>query len=222
VTLFGTTYRLTPLNIVCILAVLLPFYVFFADITSSSPEGWGYLAFILFVPPAVLGLIVDFAIQRFSRRYLWTFLLECALLIPLILFLGQRGGTRTFVVPEGMEKRFVVTMYGAGGAPATANGFFHWNVTVDVPQNGIVLTSTRFGDNQSETRWVTASGRRIDNSISSPDLYVALMPRDTIHCPSGYYVYETWCLMSKAWSDPPKMREIDSIRSFLTNYICKR
>ncbi len=73
------TYRLTPLNIVCGLATGLVIY----SAIKHGPESWVFLITIYFAPVIIIGLLVDFMLQKFLTKYLPTFLIELLLLTAI-------------------------------------------------------------------------------------------------------------------------------------------
>ena len=76
-------YKLTPLNIFCILLVGLEI-VFFAFPETVNNQTYGY-QHIYLITVILVGLVIDFVLQKIFKKYYWLLLVEIALLATTIL-----------------------------------------------------------------------------------------------------------------------------------------
>ena len=76
-------YKLTPLNFFCALLVGLEI-VLLAFPESVKNETYGY-QHIYLIPVIVIGLLIDFILQKIFKKYYWLFVVELALLVTTIL-----------------------------------------------------------------------------------------------------------------------------------------
>jgi hypothetical protein len=76
-------YRLTPLNFCCALLVGLEI-VFFAFPETLKNETYGY-HHIYLIPVILVGLLVDYILQKIVKKYRWLLIIEIGLIAITIL-----------------------------------------------------------------------------------------------------------------------------------------
>ena len=76
-------YKLTPLNIFCVLLVGLEI-MFFAFSETVNNQTYGY-QHIYLIPVILVGLLIDYILQKFFKKYYLLLLVELALLATTIL-----------------------------------------------------------------------------------------------------------------------------------------
>lgn len=76
-------YKLTPLNIFCVLLIGLEI-VFFAFPQTLDSETYGY-QHIYLIPVILVGLLIDYILQKVITRYYWLLLIETIILAATIL-----------------------------------------------------------------------------------------------------------------------------------------
>ena len=76
-------YKLTPLNIFCVLLVGLEI-MFFAFSETVNNQTYGY-QHIYLIPVILVGLLIDYILQKIFKKYHWLLLVELALLATTIL-----------------------------------------------------------------------------------------------------------------------------------------
>ena len=74
------TYKLTPLNFFAglVLGVLIVNFI------DPDPK-WGNLVIMYLLPVIIISLVIDYIIQKISKRYLLIFLIELVMVIVFIL-----------------------------------------------------------------------------------------------------------------------------------------
>jgi hypothetical protein len=151
-------YKPTPLNISSVIVIGFTIY---AAINPGS-EGWGILGLIYIFPFALLGLFIDFLIQKFSKRYVWVLISEFILIGLLVFgyFLTERK--KILILPNNFNNHIVI-IYGIETAPRLPISFLTWNYIVKIPKNGILLTSTKVEDDFSETKMITSTGIELNS-----------------------------------------------------------
>jgi len=76
-------YRLTPLNIFCAILVGIEIMSFiFPQFLQNQHYGYQH---IYLIPVIVIGLLIDFIIQKVIRQYTWILLLEIILIVATVL-----------------------------------------------------------------------------------------------------------------------------------------
>ena len=76
-------YKLTPLNIFCALLVGLEI-VFFAFPETVNNQTYGY-QHIYLIPIILVGLLIDYVLQKIFKKYLWLILTEAIIIVSTIL-----------------------------------------------------------------------------------------------------------------------------------------
>ena len=76
-------YKLTPLNIFCALLVGLEI-VFFAFPETINNQTYGY-QHIYLIPVILVGLLIDYVLQKIFKKHLWLILTEAIIIVSTIL-----------------------------------------------------------------------------------------------------------------------------------------
>ena len=207
-------YRPTPLNIS---SGFLIGYSIYAAI-NPGPEGWGILFLFYFLPFGIIGLIVDFFIQKFSKKYLWIFVLESYLLGFLFLCYGWTQRAKTLVIPDRLGSPYVVMIYGVDGSPKLPKEVFTWKYEIKIPKNGVLLTSSVISNDLPKTIMKTYSG--IELNTKSTELGWISLTSDKFDCNGRTYYYQSWMVDSSCcvYSN----HELDSFKINLQRQFCKQ
>ena len=76
-------YKLTPLNIFCVLLVGLEI-MFFAFSETVNNQTYGY-QHIYLIPVILVGLLIDYVLQKIFKKHLWLILTEAIIIVSTIL-----------------------------------------------------------------------------------------------------------------------------------------
>jgi hypothetical protein len=76
-------YTLTPLNIFCTLLAGLEI-VFFVFPQALKNEHYGY-QHIYLIPVILVGLLIDYILQKLFKKYSWLILMETIIIVSTIL-----------------------------------------------------------------------------------------------------------------------------------------
>jgi hypothetical protein len=76
-------YKLTPLNIFCVLLVGLEI-VFFCFPETVNNQTYGY-QHIYLIPVILVGLLIDYVLQKIFKKHLWLILTEAIIIVSTIL-----------------------------------------------------------------------------------------------------------------------------------------
>ena len=204
-------YRLTPLNIICGLAIALAIY---SDIRPGS-EGWGFLLTIYLVPAIIIGLLLDLLLQKSFTRYLNTFTAEILLFAILFVCYSLTQRTKTFIIPDRMQSQYLATIYGVENAPKLPNG---WNYEIKIPTNGILLTSSKLDNDLPETKMKTYSGIELNSKVT--ELSWGRISTDKFDCNGKAYKYQLWMVDSSCCMY--SIHDIDSFKIILRRQFCRQ
>ncbi len=203
-------YRPTPFNIICGIATI---FIIYAAI-YPDPEGWGFALAIRFLLPIILsGVIFDFIFQKFGPSYFWTLKIESFIICIILLWSIFPKRTKTFIIPDTLESRYIVTIYGVDKKPKLPNG---WNYEIKIPTNGILMTSSTFNDDLPETKMKTYSGLKLSSEESN--LGWIEMYSDKIKCGEKYFDFQFWIVDSFCCIH--SSNEIDTFKINLQNQFC--
>jgi hypothetical protein len=97
--------------------------------------------------------------------------------------------TKTYVIPTDIQTKYIVTVYGVEKAPKLPIGLFTWNYDIRVPSNGIVLTSTNYNQDFTQTLVKTTSGNYF-NSDSTKWGFVNFVDKE-IECQGQSHKYSS-------------------------------
>lgn len=143
----------TPFFVIAIGAILFCIYLLFMDET-----GWGTFAAIYI---GILAIVV-FLIDLFQKKAniglgkIYSIQLAIISVIVLIYYYGER--TQTLEISDDFDLEYVSIVYGVENEKGLSINPFTWTKIVDIPENGIVFTSSDFSANLPETEMRFSSG----------------------------------------------------------------
>lgn len=77
-------FKITPLNIACALLTGHEIVSFaFPESLKNQPYGYQH---IFLIPVILVGLLIDYILQKTIRKYSWLLLVESVLIVTVILF----------------------------------------------------------------------------------------------------------------------------------------
>ena len=202
-------YRPTPLNIVCGVTIGLTIYV----AIKPGPEGWGFLLTIYLIPIIIVGLLVDFILQKFIPKYLLTFVVEIFSLTAIYFGYSWTQRTKTLVIPDNLQSQYVVTIYGVEKSAKLPDG---WNYEIKVPTNGILMTSSTFDNDLPKTKMKTYSGINLNSDETK--LGWVRITYDKFDCNGKTYDYQFWMVDSSCCGY--SSQEIDNFKISLQRQFC--
>ena len=137
-------YKITPFNIISAGLILLSTWT----AINPDPEGWGFFfALILILPIAVIGLLIDYFLQKsLTDNYKKVFFIEIIIVILAVFSLSTTYRTKTFIIPDKLVSNHIVTVYGIENTPKLPINSLTWNCEIKIPENGILLTSSSYDD----------------------------------------------------------------------------
>lgn len=184
-------YKPTPLNLASVALIVWAIWTYNPQ---GDSEGWGTLALIILVGFGILGLGVDFVIQRISKKYLWTLFSEIIILFVLLLFNLSTERTQTLVLQKYPDERTYITIiYDVEGEPELPIHWTTWNAEFTIPKSGILLTSSDFDDYLPKTDMKYPDGRYLSDD---PEIGFGRFSFDTIQLNNKNYQYRTWLIDS--------------------------
>lgn len=202
-------YRPTPLNVVCGLAIGLAIY----SAIKPGPEGWGFLLTIYLIPVIIVGLLVDFFLQKSLSKYLLTSGIEIFILTAIYFSYCWTQRTKTLIIPDKLQSQYIVTIYGVEQSARLPDG---WNYEIKVPTNGILMTSSAFDDDLPETKMRTYSG--INLNTDETELGWGRITHDKFECNGKTYEYQFWLVDSSCCMY--SSHDIDNFKMTLQKQFC--
>ena len=136
-------FRITPLLLLPIAIIL---YGAYSGLFESGNEGWGALFLMGFIGLGLISLIL-YLISRaiFKTKIRTQIIVELLLIGVLLFYIYKRSGEKKIVLPSNYDSH-VVMVYGVDKQRRLSKIFFTNKITIKVPKNGIVLTSSSFND----------------------------------------------------------------------------
>ncbi len=203
-------YKPTPLNITCAIALVYLAYLLF----NPGPMFTGVIVIWYMIPLIIIGLLLDFTLQNMFPKFTLTLIVEAFLLAILTFGYFYTNRTKTFVLPDDFQPKFVAVIYGVRSAQELPKG---WNYELAIPENGIYFTSSNFTEDLPETMMRNRKNGEWNNVNS--DLSWTKITHSQFECKGIDYDYQLWmvdtncCIYSNF--------EIDSVKVALFNEICK-
>lgn len=206
-------YRPTPLNIASVIVIGFSIY----NALYPGLEGWGFLFLINFLPFGLLGLLGDYFLQRFLKKYRWTFIIESFFLTIIFLCYSYTQRTKTLIIPDHLESKYIIAIYGVDNAPKLPSSPLCWSYEIMIPANGIFMTSSDIESDLPKTKMRTFSGVELNSEDSK--LGWTSFSDDKFECNGKSYYFKSWMVDSSCcmYSN----MEIDSFKVNFQRQFCK-
>ena len=133
-------YKITPLLIISIGLILFGIYFF----VSGRGGNLGPMVGIISAISGIICLLPYFLLRRVFKLNIWRQIITELFLILIAVFIYYRGNEKVILhLPRNFQGHIFV-VYGVDNKPKLqAKGFFSHNIDIDVPESGIIFTSTK-------------------------------------------------------------------------------
>lgn len=210
-------YKPTPVNIIC--GILIIASIYFAIFSGSM--GFGFLGLFYLLPIAILGLLLDYLGQKTFRSYLNLFLIEIGLVGAIFFVFKWQERTKTYIISDQREFDFVVTIYGVQDSEHLPINYFSWTYEIDIPDNGILLTSNTINSDLPKTKMFTKAGLNLQDREDTVDLCFGRASTSKIEVDGKYYNYEAWKI-DKGGAISYSSNDIEELEDKLRKHLKKR
>ena len=205
-------YKITIFNTITVIFII--YLIVDYAIKNNDAGGLGMLL-IIYALVAGLGLlVVDFIIQYFLKEYWKVLLVEGILVGILALWVVSTQREKVLLLPKNFAEGEITIIYGMEGADKLPISFFTWRYKVQIPESGVLLTSTKFEDDLPQTDFKTHEGSALDNELSAGCLY-----ENEMGCGTKKYKYRTW-IVQKGGCEFSSVKA-DSMQVLLEKQYCK-
>lgn len=203
-------YKPTPLNLACALALVYLVYLLF----NPGPMAMGGTIILYLIPLIIIGILLDITLQNMFPKFMFTLIVEAVLLAILIFGYFYTNRTKTFVIPDDFQPKFVAVIYGVRSAQELPQG---WNYELAIPEDGIYFTSSNYSEDLPETRM--RNGKNGELNKSNSNLGWKRITHSQFECKGIDYDYQIWMVDANCCTY--SNFEIDSVKVALFNEICK-
>ncbi|WP_139856800.1 MULTISPECIES: hypothetical protein [Flavobacteriaceae] len=149
----NTLKKITPFLTLAIISLIYSIYILITD-----GQDWGiFIVFALFVI-AVVFFLIDFGIKKWLKNYKKIFITQLTLILVFAMIYGYQYRTKTLIIPTDFDKEYVTIIYGVENSKDLFISAITLNKKIEIPENGILLTSSDFNENLRETSIKTDSG----------------------------------------------------------------
>ena len=176
-------YKITPLNIVCGILLILSIYCFI----KPGTWGFGLIAGYVLLGATIFILGIDFLLQNIFKKKSKLFILEFLIiaLFSILYFIPKR--TKTYIIPDNFKDKYIVTIYNfpnKNKLPGT------WNYKIKIPENGVLFTSSKKNEDLKNTDFITNSGLILNDENN--DLGFGEILNDELICNGKVYEFTVW------------------------------
>ncbi|UZR93475.1 hypothetical protein [Chondrinema litorale] len=205
-------YKITPLNIVSIFAILVAIY----GAVKPGDMGMGLLALVYYLPAGLLGLVLDYFMQKKLDNLKVTVAIELILLSFVYFGYLWTKRTKDLIVSQDRKSEYIVFIYGVEHAEKLPFRSYYLYYTLNVPENGIFLTSTKINRDFPVTQVYEKVNVDTQEREKVP---VAKMKTGLLTCDDLQFEYEVW-KVDESGQITFSSHEADSLQTELENYIC--
>jgi hypothetical protein len=210
-------YKPTPINIICGLLIIASIY--FA--IFPGPMGFGFLGLFYLLPIAIFGLLLDYLGQKTIKGYKRVFLIEIGIVCVIAFGFVWQERTKTYIIPDQRDFEFVVTIYDVKDSEELPVNFFTWTYEKEIPENGILLTSSRINSDLPKTEMFTKAGLSLQDRNDTVDLCFGRASTSKIEIDGENYNYQAWKI-DKGGTIGYSSSDIEKLEEELKKYLKRK
>jgi hypothetical protein len=183
----NTLKKITPFLILSISSIIYAIFI----VIKERNLGWGFFAVIALIVIGILLFVVDFGLKKWLKNYKKLFLTELALLLIVVVVYNYKfNRTKTLIIPTDFNKSYVTIIYGVENSKDLSISALTWNKKIEIPQSGILLTSSDFNENLRETDIKMDSGIYLNSDQT--DKGFVRMAESEFQSNGRNYKFRTW------------------------------
>ncbi|MBK9639329.1 MAG: hypothetical protein IPO63_16575 [Bacteroidetes bacterium] len=126
--------------------------------------------------------------------------------------------TKIFIIPDQRNFEFIVTIYNFEDADKLPVELFTWTYEIEIPENGILLTSSKINSDLPNTKVFTKSRISLQDSNDKVDLCFGNASTSKIQVGSKIYDYQAWKI-DKGGTIGYSTNDIEKLEEELRNYL---
>jgi len=181
--------KITPLLILTIIFLI---YAINILITEMDGQGWELLIVFALVGISVIFLIVDLLLKKFVQNWKKVFLIEIGIILLLSGWFQYQNRPMIFELPENFHQEYVTVIYNVENEKELGINAFTWRKKIQVPDNGIILTSSDINESLPKTDFKTVNGEYY-NSNGNQKMSIKLSDSE-FEKNGRKYKFRTWRL----------------------------
>ena len=180
--------------------------------------GFGFFGFFFLLPISLIGLLLDFFGQKTIIIYSRLFLLEIGVILLIFFGFAWQERTKIFIIPDQRNFEFIVTIYNFEDSDKLPVELFTWTYEKEIPENGILLTSSKINSDLPNTKIFTKSGISLQDNNDTVDLCFGNASTSKILVNSKTYDYQAWKI-DKGGTIGYSSNDIEELEEELRNYL---
>lgn len=138
--------KITPFLILAIASLIYSIYI----VITKGLDWEIFIAFTLFII-AIIFFLIDLGLKKWVKNYKKILITQLTLILLFSLIYTYQFRTKTLIIPTDFDKEYVTIVYGVENSIDLSISAFTWNKKIEIPKNGILLTSSDFNKNLRKT-----------------------------------------------------------------------
>ncbi len=179
--------KITPLLILMIFSIIWAIKIF---LNESDGQGWGLLIAFSLIGFAIGFLIVDFLLKKFVKNWKKVILIESGIVILFIGWYRYQNRPLIFELPENFNQDYVTVIYEVDNANELGINAFTLRKKIQVPEDGIILTSSQISENLPKTDFKSYNGESYDSN-ENQKMFIKLTDSE-FEQKGRNYKFRTW------------------------------
>jgi energy-coupling factor transporter transmembrane protein EcfT len=182
----NTLKKITPFLILSIASIIYAIII----VIKEKELGWGIFAVVTLIVIGIILFLIDFGLKKWLKNYKKIFLTELLISIVVIVIYNYQFRAKILVIPSDFDKEYVTIIYGVDNSKDLSISAFTWNKKIEIPNSGILLTSSDFNENLPETDIKMDSGIYLNSDET--DKGFVRMAESEFKSNGRNYKFRTW------------------------------
>ncbi|WP_010518575.1 hypothetical protein [Croceivirga radicis] len=178
--------KITPFLILSISSIIYAIVI----VIKEKELGWGIFAVITLIVIGIVLFGIDFGLKKWLKNYKKIFLTELLISIVIVVIYNYQFRTKILLIPSDFDKEYVTIIYGVENSKDLSISAFTWNKKIEIPNSGILLTSSDFNENLPETDIKMDSGIYLNSDETNKGF--VRMAESEFESNGRNYKFRTW------------------------------
>lgn len=141
--------------------------------TEMGGQQWEFLLVLALFGVSILLLISDLILKRYVKQWKKVLIIEFIVVFIFFGFYQYQNRPLIFQLPENFSQEYVTVIYNVDSEKKLGINKFTLSKKIQVPENGIILTSSDISENLPRTEFESANGE-FYNSNNSQKIFIKL------------------------------------------------
>jgi len=177
--------KITPFLILAVVSLIYGIYLLFVGVE------WDLFIAIFFIITSPVLFLIDIGLKKGFKTYWKLIVFELAVILSLYTIGNyQNNRSQILELPPEFDKTYITIIYGVQNGKDLGISAFTISKTLNIPETGIIITSSEFDENLPRTKIRLSNGIYLNSDQTNKE-FVEMLENEFM-TDSNLYKFRTW------------------------------